>query len=387
MTTRDDLRNEAITTIDAAQEELLALSHDIFGYAEIAFEEVRSSERLRNFLKKHGFRISSVEGLPTAFIAEKGEGSPVIAFMAEYDALPGMGHACGHNIMAASAAGAGLGVGAFIDKCGGTIRVVGTPAEEGGGGKIIMVEKGVFDDVDVAMIVHPSGACMADDYSYAVQTIGVRFIGKPAHAASGPQHGVNALSAAVEFLVSLNAFREHMTDDGRIHAIITHGGSAVNVIPERSELTVSVRGTKVDYMNEIMKQVEQRVKGAALSTGCEYFIEPIGLVCREINVNRELARLFDQNFKSLGLTVEPRGTSKGSTDVGNVSHVVPTIQAYIGIGVNALHTAEFREASISEKGDAAVIDAAKVMALTATDILTDESVFARVQAGFGHNQT
>lgn len=382
MTRRDDFRNRAIAAIDAAQEDLLALSHDIFEYAEVAFEEVRSSKRLRTFLEERGFRISDVDGLPTAFIAEIGSGLPVIALMAEYDALPEIGHACGHNIMAAAAAGAGLGVRSFIEECGGTIRVVGTPAEEGGGGKIIMIDKGVFDDVDVAMVVHPSGAYMADDYSYAVQTIDIEFVGKAAHAASGPQYGINALSAAVELLVSINAFREHMTDDGRIHVIITNGGSAVNVIPERSELRVSVRATTKEYMDELMQQVERRVRGASLSTGCKYSIKPRGLGCREINVNRELSRLFDQNFKSLGLTVAPRGDSKGSTDVGNVSHVVPTIQAYVGIGANACHTIEFREASMSEKGDQAAINGAKVMALTATDILSDESVLARIRATF-----
>lgn len=382
MTTRDDLRNRAKAAIDAAQEDLLALSHDIFGYAEIAFEEVRSSRRLRGFLKDRGFKISDVDGLPTGFVAELGSGSPVIAFMAEYDALPEIGHACGHNIIAAAAAGAGLGVHSFIEESGGTIRVIGTPAEEGGGGKIIMVDKGVFDDVDVAMIVHPSGAYMADDYSYAVQTVDIEFTGKAAHAASGPQHGINALSAAVELLVSINAFREHMTDDGRIHAIITNGGSAVNVIPERSELRISVRGTTKEYMDELMQQVERRVKGASVSTGCKYHIKPRGLACREINVNRELSKLFDENFRSLGLTVTPRGDSKGSTDVGNVSHVVPTIQAYVGIGADFCHTIEFREASILETGDQAVINGAKAMALTATDILSDESVLARIRAAF-----
>ena len=257
--------------------------------------------------------------------------------MAEYDALPEIGHACGHNIIASAAVGAGLGMKSFIEECGGTIRVIGTPAEEGGGGKIIMVDKGVFDDVDVAMIVHPSGWYMADDCSYAIRSFDIEFIGKAAHAASGPEYGINALSAAVEFLVSINAFRELMTDDGRIHAIITDGGSAVNVIPERSKLRVAVRATTKEYLDELVQQVEQRVKGASLSTGCKGSMTQAGLGSREINVNPELSRLFEKNFKSLGVTVVPRGDSKGSTDVGNVSHVVPTIQAYVGIGADATH--------------------------------------------------
>ncbi|MGI6660695.1 MAG: M20 family metallopeptidase [Bacillota bacterium] len=382
MSRRDEWRKKALASIDAAREDLLAISHDIFEYAELAFEEFRSAERLRSFLRERGFRISDVEGLPTAFIAEKGTGSPVVAFMAEYDALPEIGHACGHNIIAAAAVGAGLGVASFIEESGGTVRVIGTPAEEGGGGKIIMVDKGVFDDVDAAMIVHPSGAYMADDHSYAIQGFDIQFIGKAAHAASGPQHGINALDAAVEFLVSLNAFREHMTDDGRIHAIITHGGSAVNVIPERSELKVAVRATTKEYLDELIQQVERKVKGASISAGCQYSIKPRGLLCREINVNRELSRLFEENFKSLGIPVAPRGDSKGSTDVGNVSHVVPTIQAYVGIGADVCHTVEFREASISQKGDEAVIDGAKVMALTAADILSDETVLERMRSSF-----
>ncbi len=382
MEKKEDLRRTVAESIDAARDSLLDLSHDIFEYSELAFQEVRSAERLRKFLSDLGFRLNEVEGLPTGFVAEIGCGSPVIAFMAEYDALPEIGHACGHNIIAAAAAGAGLGMSSIMDKCKGTIRVIGCPAEESGGGKVIMVNTGVFDDVDAAMIVHPSGEYMADDCSYAVRTFRIEFIGKAAHAASGPQYGMNALSAAVEFLVSVNAFREHMTDDGRIHAIITDGGSAVNVIPERSELIVSVRGTTTEYMNQLIKQIEQRATGASISTGCKHSIEPVGLGCKEIIVNPELSRLFYENFRSLGITVAPRGDSKGSTDVGDVSHVVPTIQGYVGIGADATHTVEFREASISSKGDEAVINGAKVMALTALDILMDPGVLDEIEKAF-----
>jgi amidohydrolase len=379
MAKRDVFRSRAIEAIDAAKNDLLTLSHDIHEYREVAFEEVQSSTRLRNILSDHGFRIKDVEGLPTAFIAEIGSGSPVIAVMAEYDALPKMGHACGHNIIASAAVGAGLGISSFIGESGGTVRVIGTPAEEGGGGKVIMVEKGVFDDVDVAMIVHPAGEYMADDCSLAIRSMDVEFTGKAAHAASGPQFGINALSAAVEFIVSINAFREHMTNDGRIHAIITNGGTAVNIIPEQTEVRVAVRATKGAYLDELIEQVERRAQGVSLATGCKYSISKVGLGCREIHVNPELSRLFEDNFKSLGVTVVPRGDSMGSTDVGNVSHVVPTIQAYVGVGVEALHTPEFREASISPRGDEAVINGAKVMALTAADILSDDSVLAKIR--------
>ena len=230
--------------------------------------------------------------------------------------------------------------------------------------------------------MHPADEYMADDCSYAVRSMNIEFIGKAAHAASGPEFGINALSAAVEFLVSINAFREHMTNEGRIHAIITDGGSAVNVIPERAKLTVSVRATDSTYLEELMEQVERRVKGASLSTGCKYSISQVGLGCREIQVNPELSRLFESNFKSLGVHVAPRGDSMGSTDVGDVSHVVPTIQAYVGIGADATHTTEFREASISSRGDEAAINGAKVMALAAADILADDSVLARIRATF-----
>lgn len=382
MVERDIFRTRTLESIDAARNDLLALSHDIHKYAEIAFEEVQSSGRLRAFLAERGFRIKGVDGLPTAFIAEIGSGSPVIAFIAEYDALTKLGHGCGHNIIAAAAVGAGIGTSSFIGESGGTVRVVGTPAEEGGGGKVIMVDKGVFSDVDVAMVVHPAGEYMADDHSLAIQSIDVEFIGKPAHAASGPQFGINALSAAVEFIVSINAFREHMTNEGRIHAIITDGGAAVNVIPEHSEVRVAVRATTGAYLDELMQQVEQRAQGVALATGCKCAISRVGLGRREIRVNPELSRLFEDNFKALGVGVAPRGDAMGSTDVGNVSHVVPTIQAYVGIGIDTLHTDAFREASISSSGDEAVINGAKVMALTAADILSDDSVLAKIRATF-----
>jgi len=379
MATLGERKAAAVKAIDAARDDLLSLSRDIFGYAETGFKEFRSAERLRDLLAARGFRIGDVDGLPTAFTAELGEGSPVIAFMAEYDALPEIGHACGHNIIAAAAVGAALGVASFIRESGGTVKVIGTPAEEGGGGKVIMADKGVFEGIDAAMIVHPSGEYMADDHSLAIQTIDVKFTGKAAHAASGPEYGINALSAAVEFLVSLNAFREHMTKDGRIHAIITDGGQAVNVIPERAAVRVAVRATTGKYLEELMAQVERRAQGAALSTGTGLSVKKVGLGCREIVVNRELSRLFDSNFRALGVDVKPRGDSMGSTDVGNVSHVVPTIQAYVGVGVNALHSVEFREACISPKSDEVVMHGAKVMALTAADLLSDPAALDRVR--------
>lgn len=382
MATIEERKAAALRAIDAAKGELLALSRDIHGYAETAFEEFRSAERLRGILASHGFRVGEVDGLPTAFVAEIGSGSPVAAVMAEYDALPEIGHACGHNIMASAAVGAAIGAASFIGESGGALRVLGTPAEEGGGGKAIMVDKGVFSGIDAAMIVHPSGAYMADDCSLAVRSMDIEFEGKAAHAASGPEFGINALSAAVELMVSLNAFREHMTKDGRLHAIITDGGTAVNVIPEHASVRVSVRATTGKYLEELMEQVERRAQGAALSTGCKLSVKKLGLGCREIVVNRELARLFDANFRALGVNVVPRGDSMGSTDVGNVSHVVPTIQAYVGIGVQALHTVEFREAAVSPQGDEAVMNGAKVMALVAADILSDESVLSRIRGGF-----
>ncbi len=382
MTDREERRASALRAIDEAKPELLSISHDIHGYAETAFQEFQSANRLREALVAHGFRVSDVKGLETAFIAEIGSGSPVIAFMAEYDALPGIGHACGHNIIASAAVGAAVGAASFIGDGFGTIRVMGTPAEEGGGGKIIMADNGLFQGVDAALIVHPSGEYMADDCSFAVQGIGVEYIGKAAHAASGPEFGINALAAAVELLVSINAFREHMTKEGRIHAIITDGGTASNIIPERAALSIGVRATTAKYLDELMEHVERRARAAAMATGCKCNITKRGRGCLDIRVNRELSRLFHANFESIGIEVMPRGDSMGSTDVGNVSHVVPTIQAYVGIGVKALHSVEFREAAISPIGDDAVIAGAKVMALTAADILSDEAVLAEIRRGF-----
>lgn len=382
MISREDRRALAIQAIDDAKPELLSISHDIHRYAETAFQEFQSAKRLREALAAHGFKLRDVEGLETAFIAEIGSGHPVIAFMAEYDALTGMGHACGHNIIASAAVGAAMGVESFLGEGSGTVRVMGTPAEEGGGGKIIMVDNGVFDGIDAAMIVHPAGDYMADDYSFASQGMSVEYVGKAAHAASGPEFGINALDAAVQLLVSINAFRQHMTAEGRIHAIITDGGTASNIIPARSALSIGVRATTAKYLAELMGQVERRVQAAALATGCKYNITKRGRGCLDIRVNRELSRLFYANFESIGITVAPRGSSMGSTDVGNVSHVVPTIQAYVGIGVKALHSAEFREASVSEEGDQAVIAGAKVMALTAADILSDSTILDEIRRDF-----
>lgn len=404
---RQKFRERALKAIDAEREALLKLSHDIHTYAEIGYEEFRSSDRLRSFLADRGFRVSQVDGLPTAFVAEAGSGRPVICFMAEYDALPEIGHACGHNIIAAAAAGAAIGVKSFLGEpsgdsggsstrgsgedsgrgsgggLAGTIQVIGTPAEESGSAKIAMVEQQVFQGVDAAMIVHPADRYMADDVSLAIRTFTVGFHGKASHAASAPEHGVNALSAAVEFLVSVNAFREHMTKEGRIHAIISHGGTVVNVIPEYAEVKVAIRATTGEYLEELEEQVERRARGAALSTGCRLSVSDKSPVCREIRVNPVLSRLFEANFESLGISVKPRGDVMGSTDVGNVSHTVPTIQVYAGIGAGiATHTTEFRDASISPEGDEAAMNGARVMALTAADILADSSIPDEIRAAF-----
>ncbi|MEK7248043.1 MAG: M20 family metallopeptidase, partial [Chloroflexota bacterium] len=331
MTGRNALKSRATADLDRMKDELVALSLRIHETPEIAFEEHQSSAMLADFLAENGFEVErGVCELPTAFRATFGSGSPRIAFVAEYDALPGIGHGCGHNIIGTASTAAGIVVKELLAEAGGgTVQVIGTPAEEAAGGKVYMIARGAFDGLDCAMMVHPGNRDTAVAYGLACLEMDVEFHGKPAHAAARPDAGVNALDAMIAAFANIGLMRQQLRDTARVHGIITDGGQAVNVIPHHTAARLLVRSEEDDYMDNILKpKVLACFEGAARATGCELQYK-WGEESRykTVRTNMALADAYKANVESLGRkTVNPESKrSMGSTDMGNVTQVIPGI--------------------------------------------------------------
>jgi len=388
LTNVSDLKQRAIAKIDAWRDNLIQISATLHANPEIAFREFKSSALLCDTLEQAGFQVTrGIAGLETAFRGEahgNREGATV-ALLAEYDALPELGHACGHNIMGAAAIGAALAVKSVLAELPGHVVIIGTPAEEGGGGKVILVERGIFNDVDAAMLVHPAGRTIVVRGSLASTRLFLEFSGRASHAAAAPEHGINALEAVILTFNNVNALRLHLKPDARVHGIITHGGTAANIIPDYAAAQFSVRAAKHGYAQQVLRRVIQCAEAGAAATGAtlKYSTQPS---YAELIPNLTLAQAFAANWEALGIHVnEPRADERmGSTDMGNVSHVVPAIQPYIQIVKEGIggHTIEFREASISPRGHQGLIDAAKGMAMTTLDLLSDPELIARVKQEF-----
>jgi amidohydrolase len=309
-----------------------------------------------------------------------------VAFLAEYDALPGLGHACGHNIIGTSALGAGLAMKEVLPELAGTVRVIGTPAEEGGGGKVYLVEAGLFDGVDAALIVHPSSKTKVRGTSLTSYKISIEFHGVPAHAAAKPDEGINALDAVIQTYNGINALRQHLRDDVRVHGIITHGGDAPNIVPEYAAAKFYVRAADVPYTEEVLEKVRACAEGAALATGARLTFEEYAPHYENMLANPTLAHLAEANLAALGRGVTPPEEKErmGSTDMGNVTQVVPGLHPSIAIGPEEMggHTVEFREAAASPAGHQGLIDAAKLMAMTAVDLLAVPENIRRARQTF-----
>ena len=379
-----EAKHKVARRIDELQEELWGIVLTLYETPEIAFEEFQSATFLTDFLSNSSFEIEKgTGGLQTAFQAIKNkDASPVVAFLAEYDALPTIGHACGHNLIAAAAVGAGMGMLSILDEIDGQVRVIGTPAEEGGGGKRILVEQGVFTDVDAAMMFHPSSKNIVTRGSLASMRLKIEFFGQTAHAAASPQEGVNALDAMILTFNSINALRQHLEIKDRVAGIITHGGDAANIIPGYTSGEFSVRGETESRRQIVLDKVIACAEAAARATGCtlKYETRP-GYA--EIYPNPTLAKVFTQNLESLGRSViQPSQNERmGSTDMGNVSKAVPAIHPYLETvsGEGAGHTVEFRDACITEAGKSAMLDAAKAMAMTAVDLFFDPTLLVKAR--------
>jgi len=360
--------------VELQRQQLIQLSLNIHDNPELGFEEEKASAWLTGYLEDNGFHVErDIVGLATAFRATYGRGSPRIALLAEYDALPKIGHGCGHNIIAASAVGAAVASKSIIDQSGGSVVVLGTPGEEVFGGKIDMVKAGAFEEIDVAMIIHPDVHNMVTIQALSCSSLEVEFFGQPAHAAAQPYEGINALEAMILAFTSINSLRQHIRSEARIHGIITDGGEAPNIVPAHSAAVFLIRAPDNEYLAELKEKVLNCFTGASVASGARLEYRWRDRSYAPMKNNATLAGLFKQNLESLGRHVEvfdPR-FGFGSTDMGNVSQVVPSIHPMIAIASPEvfIHTQEFASAAASGAGHEGLMDAAKAMAMTVADIL------------------
>ncbi len=383
----EKLKNSITSEINAARSQLAELSLKIHSNPELGFHEVKAADWLTQYLKENGFSVEmGICQLPTAFRASYGTGSPAIAILAEYDALAGLGHGCGHNIIATCAVGAAVASKLAIDRHGGSILVIGTPAEELFGGKIIMAERGAFTDLDVAMIVHPGVGDIATTEALACQTLDVEFFGKAAHAAARPEEGINALEAMLQSFAGINSLRQHIRSTARIHGIITDGGEAANIVPSHSAGNFIVRAMENDYLDELKERVLNCFIGAANASGARLEYKWGETRYDSMRNNLPLAQLFSWNMQSLGrnIALSDPDESFGSTDMGNVSQLVPGIHPFVAIAGKEilLHSAEFALAAASEKGVNGMLDAAKALAMTVVDLVASPETLVEVKKEF-----
>ena len=374
--------------IDRLAPELLDVSHRIHARPELCFEEHHAHDLLTEVLADHGLAVQRhAYGVDTAFEARAGTGDgPLVAMVCEYDALPGIGHACGHNIIAASGLGAGLALASMAGETAGRVAVVGTPAEEGGGGKELMLRQGAFSDTDAAMMVHPANYELSVFHAVAVHRLTARYTGAAAHAAAAPEKGRNALDAAVLGYNAVAALRQHIRHDERIHGVFTDGGAKPNIVPVTAAAEWYVRSTNLTSLETLKERVAACLQAGADAAGCEVEIEWADPAYADMNDNPTLLDRYLANLGTLGRTVtaDPGARVVGSTDMGNVSYVVPSIHPMIKVAPDdvVIHTPDFAEYARGPSGDAAVLDGAKVLAMTALDCWLDSAMLPAAQAAF-----
>ncbi len=379
---------ELITkSIEENKDLYIQTSQEIHAKPEIGNQEFFASAKHVEILTKAGFEVTTaVAGHETSFYAVKDSGieGPTVAFLAEYDALPGIGHACGHNIIGTTSVAAGIALAEVLPSTGGRVLVLGTPAEEGGpngSAKGSFVKHGLLEGVDVAIMIHPSGKTSLTGESLAVDPLDFHFYGKAAHASGSPDKGINALDAVIQLFNGINALRQQLPSDVRIHGIITHGGDAPNIIPEYASARFYIRAETWKRTEEISEKVKAIANGAALATGSSVRIERFQNEVQDFVLNSVLDEVVHQELEAVGEYVHTeKRKGKGSTDAGNISYAVPTAHPHIKIGPDDLvgHTIEFREAAKSELGNEALIKGAKALANTGYRILTDAEVLHRI---------
>ena len=375
--------------IDALGDTLIEASHDIHAHPELAFEERHAHALLTGLLEREGIEVvRSAHGLETAFDARAGTEGPTIAVCCEYDALPGIGHACGHNIIAAAGLGAGLAAAALADEAGGRVVILGTPAEEGGAGKVYLADEGAFDGVDAAMMVHPADADLLSMDTLAAVTYEVEWFGEAAHASAYPHQGRNALDAAVLGYMNVAALRQHITSTDRIHGIFREGGERPNIVPEHTRMEWMVRSARRNSLVPLEERVIAAWEAGGTATGCRCEHKVLHHTYADMIDNPVLSALYAGNAGALGRPVsDPRTTEPrvvGSTDMGNVSYLVPSIHPMIRVAPRgvSIHSHEFTRHAASPAGDEAVLLGAKALAMTIADLWADPALVARAKDDF-----
>ncbi|MCR9276488.1 MAG: M20 family metallopeptidase [Pseudomonadaceae bacterium] len=386
----DALANRITRYVEDNAEMLLSVSHAIHERPELAFEERFACETLVSAANAAGLNTqANVFGLETAFEGSFGaDDGPTAAILAEYDALPGIGHACGHNLIATSALGAALALHSIGGELPGRVRFIGTPAEERGGGKELMARNGAFEGVDAAMMIHPSGVNLATMPCISIAEVSVTYHGRSAHASAMPHKGVNALDGLLLAYQAISNLRQHIRDNERIHGIITEGGQAPNIVPDKASGDFYVRAANEKALEALKPRVQACFEAGATGSGCEVDVKWAGVDYLDLNTNWPLAERFQVHAESLGRDFIPMeklaGAGMGSTDMGNVSYRVPSIHPMLASAPRnvVIHHPDFAEWAGSEMGDAAALDGAKSLALTAADFLLSPELQTQSRKAF-----
>lgn len=373
-------------------DELVKLNYYIYKNPELGNQEIKARNAHTNLLEKNGFQIEKeFIGIKTAFKATytSKKNGPNIAFLAEYDALPKIGHGCGHNILGTASTGAGLILKELIEELGGKVMVIGTPAEETDGAKVDMAKAGVFENIDIVMSAHPTGKFHVESgSSQAMEAIRFKYFGKTAHAAGSPHLGINALDGVITLFNSINAMRQQICETDRIHGIITNGGEAANIIPDFCSADFYIRSKSDKELKILSERVKKCAEGAALATGTKLEMENYEYSFKDLITNNKLSEVYTKNLKLLGIKEIKKGKEAGSTDMGDVSYCCPTIHPYFPISEDELigHSIEFAQASITEKAYEGMKEAILSMVMTAVDIIKNADLLQEIKDEFIKNK-
>lgn len=364
---------QVLATARGVSPEILGISRALFDDPELSLQEMRSSKLIGELLAREGFGVTyGLAGMESAFRAESGSGSPTIALIVEMDALPGLGHACGHNVIAAASAGAALILRRLLPGDAARIVVMGTPGEELGIGKVEMIKAGCFSGVDFAMMVHPSSRRQVIKQFLGLAKIRFTFHGRPSHAAAYPEEGVNALDGVIQTFNAVNAMRQQLRQDVRVHGIITEGGTAPNIIPARAACYFYVRADDLGELERVRERLKACAAGAALATGSSLETEEDPRVIAPLKILRSYYRVYSGQIARLGLVEanSPPDRNKGSSDIGNLSQQLPTIHPHVPIGEGiTIHTEGFARATVSPQGESATVEGATLLAMTALELI------------------
>ena len=389
MTEISAIKNVACEAIDAASATLFDISNKMHAEVELAFEEAKAQAWQCAALRAAGFKVEEGLGsLKTAFRATMSSGKPVprVAFLCEYDGLPVYGQSCGHNVVAAAGVGAAIGLAKVIREIGGEVIALGTPGEEGGGGKNILYREGFFEGIDAMLLVYPGMDNIAHSRTVGAIRVQVEYFGKAAHAAARPELGINALDALLLAFNGISALRQQLPSDVRVHSIITKGGTLLQVVPDHTSAMLTVRANDAETLAKVIPRIDACLTGAAQMTGARLERTWPDKPGRALLSNFALAQRFDRNLQALGRATRPRDELSGawSGDTGNVSWFVPTIQPQMAMTVRDVppHSHEFHAASIGPAAEACILDSAKAMAMTAIDMICDEAFAREIKAEF-----